>query len=562
MQPHERRGNPLATAPFLLLLVLAAGLSLASPALGQDADEGPVALTPVDTEAKIAPGETALLVWKATVLPGANRTLLADVGSNADAGWTLSVDPEVVRLAPGESIDFTVSAQADDRPAPRDLRITLRLITVDADDPEAESERLVAGGTVTVHGTRLVLGQWDNPLPPPLDDAWGVFLLNLAAWVVIALLVMLAIDPTLRLLTKRTKTEMDDHIIHILRFPVFLVLATWGLKQSLEVFDLPVGLFSALDRLWVVVLILAGFYVAYRVWQEIIVHIGKRMAAKTESKVDDRLIPVMEKAGGVVILIVGFFFLIDNLGFDMTIFAAGGVLGGMVIAFAAQDTLSNFFSGVHILTDQPFVEGDDILLDTGEVCTVTKIGLRTTELYHLANHEVILIPNNHLAQNRIINLLRPDKLYKVRIDVGVAYGSDVPLVKKTLLEIAKDHPLTLKDDDHQPFVRFQSFGASSLDFSVHAWVGDVYSRWLVASDLREMVDQRFRDLAIEIPFPQQVNWDGAKEAAKLEAARQISQREGHEGRETVPPKSPSEARHEVGSTGETGGSGDGEGESV
>jgi MscS family membrane protein len=330
---------------------------------------------------------------------------------------------------------------------------------------------------------------------------------------------MWLIDPTLRALTFRTKTTLDDAIVHILRLPVFLLLFVFGVRQSLEVFPLPGWAFETLARLYAVALVIAIVYVVYRVWHEIVLLYGKRVAKRLGSRVDNRLISVFDKVGGVVIVVVGIFYVIHGFGIDITVFAAGGVLASMVIAFAAQDTLSNFFSGVHLLLDQPFKEGDDIMLDTGEVTTVTKIGLRSTHLYHVANHETIIVPNNLLATNRVINLLQPDRKYKVRVDVGVAYGSDVQKVKAILLDIGRAHQLALHEPEHQPFVRFQNFGASSLDFSLHVWIGDVYTRFAVASDLREAIDRRFADEGVEIPFPQQVLWDGRAEKERAAGGR-------------------------------------------
>jgi MscS family membrane protein len=331
------------------------------------------------------------------------------------------------------------------------------------------------------------------------------------AWLGIALVVMLLIHPSLKALASRTRTDVDIHIVQILKFPVFAVLFAFGVKQSLEVFALPVWAFNTLDRFYSIVLIIAIVYVAFRIWHEIVLIYGRRARKRLGTRVDTRLLNVFDKTGGVIIVVVGLFYLVHSFGINLTVFAAGGVLVSMVIAFAAQDTLSNFFSGIHLLLDQPFKEGDDIILDTGEVVTVTKIGLRSTHLYHVANHETIIVPNNLLATHRVINLLQPDRKYKVRVDIGVAYGTDVPRVMEILLDIARSHPLSLDEDGRRPFVRFQNFGDSSLDFSLHTWIEDVYTRFAVASDIRQAIDRRFAEEGIEIPFPQRVIWDGRSE---------------------------------------------------
>lgn len=552
MDRKRGRTVPLRRATAQLAFCLALALLLTGPVASAQTTGQTVHDPAFDGTLRVPAGTTqreegAFAVYG---LDG-NHTLVLDADTPALSGWNITVLPAIARMTGDDTVVYTISVEAGDDPRPREFDLGLRLRLLDDDGRTVTEETTIT--TVTLVGAQQILGIWDNPLPPPLDGAWGAFLGNLVAWLVISGLVALLIDPALRAVTGRTKTEVDDHIIHILRFPVFLVLFAFGAKQSLEVFDLPLLAFTILDRVYLVLLVVAIVYTAYRVWQEVVLTIGRRMARSTESKLDDRLLPVFEKTGGIIIVLVGLFYTLDALGINMTVFAAGGAITGLVIAFAAQDTLSNFFSGIFLMIDQPFKEGEDIILDTGEVVEVTHIGLRTTELYHRANHETIIIPNNLLATNRTINLLKPDNKYKVRIDVGVAYGSDVQLVKRLLLDIVRDHPLTLKDPDHEPFVRFQAFGASSLDFSVHGWVGDVYERWLVASDIREMIDERFAAHHIEIPFPQRVVWQGSEEAAKLDEARATQKAEGHDAEDAVQGHTHDQARHEVGGTSETGG---------
>ena len=97
------------------------------------------------------------------------------------------------------------------------------------------------------------------------------------------------------------------------------------------------------------------------------------------------------------------------------------------------------------------------------------------------------------------------------IDVGVAYGTNVQKAKALLMDIGRGHPVSLDEAGHEPFVRFNAFWSSSLDFSLTVWVADVYARFAVASDLREMVEQKFAEASIEIPFPQHVVWKGREE---------------------------------------------------
>lgn len=519
MSAHRRRSARVTRLDTHATRVVAFAVLLAAPWLaglpvGLAQDDGLVRLVAKETDADIRPGQEAELRWT-LVSDHPTRAYTVEVRLEAagDNNWGLGGKGTVggQTLHPGGSIDIRYTVSPHAKPDPRTLELELFVLVYNGTD---DFHRLTDTATVRAVGTDLVLGTWQNPLGPPLDNMWGTFLLNALAWLVISFLAMWAVNPTLKLFTARTKTDVDDHIVKILHKPLFLVLFTFGVKQSLEVFPLPIWFFDLLDGLYRFVLVAALVYVAYRLWQEVVLIIGRRVAKKTESELDDRLLPVLEKVGGIIIVVIGIFYIIDSLGVNLTVFAAGGVLVSMVIAFAAQDTLSNFFSGVHLLLDQPFQEGDWVVLDSGELTTVTKIGLRSTELYHVANHESIIVPNNLIASNRIINILKPDTKSKVRVDVGVAYGTDVQKVMDMLLDIAEKHPLALHDADHQPFVRFQGFGASSLDFSIHFWVKEVLTRWAAASDARAEIDRRFAAEGIEIPFPQRVIWNGREEAER------------------------------------------------
>jgi MscS family membrane protein len=509
-----RRGTPLAFALAAAVLLLMAAPASAESGFRVFADED---------EAVVHPGGSADLSWMAVSTRddrGAFVTIAVE--SDATRGWDISVTPAYGWIEPRGVLKVSVTAvpSGDADPRVLDLRVVLT----------SGNESEEATGQVRLEGFGSVLGRYDNPLPAPLDGAGGAFALNLAIWLVVSLVVMWLINPTLKLLTMRTRTTLDDRIIAIISRPVFVGLFAFGIKQSIEILPLPAWTYRVVNATWTVLLVVLVVYTVFRLWHEIVLAVGRRFSSRTETSLDDRLLPVFEKIGGVLIILVGMFYAFDAAGLNMTWLAAGGAIGGLVIAFAAQDTLSNFFSGIHLLVDRPFKEGEDIILETGEVCTVRRIGLRSTHLYHISNHEVIIVPNNQLATKRIINVLQPDHLYKVKVSVGVAYGTDVQKVKRILLEIVEAHPLTLKDTEHRPFVRFTEFGQSSLDFTVTTWIADVYTRWAVASDVREMIERRFSEEGIEIPFPQRVIWHG-------EPKRAVALREGrpepHSSRETA-----------------------------
>jgi small-conductance mechanosensitive channel len=471
------------------LLLLAVLLAMAAPAAALELR------APADAEA--APGSETTLAWTFSTEPGRNDTLaLATVELPAGSDWTATVTPPEARLAGGESTTFLVRLQAAEHPTPRRVEVTLQVLAV----TDGQAITLRATATVAATGHTLVLDTWKNPLPAPFDGVAGVFLLDVVAWLAIAYVVRVLVGPLLRVATRRTRTTADDAVVAILGGPLFAILFAFGVKQSLGAFDLPDWLFALLDRLYVVFVAACVVYILYRLWHEVLLIYGRRVAGRTGRGVDQRLLPVLEKIGGVFIVLGGLFYAISTFGIDLTYFAAGGVLVTTVIAFAAQDTLSNFFGGIFLLVDQPFREGDDIVLESGEACVVRRIGLRSTRLYHPGNHEMIIVPNNQLASRRVVNLVKPDRRCKVKVEASVTSASGFAKSRDAMLEAANAHPKVLHGGEMEPHVAFARVGPT-LDVVLTVWIADIADRGDVASDLRAAVLDRFSRHGVELPPP-------------------------------------------------------------
>ncbi len=346
---------------------------------------------------------------------------------------------------------------------------------------------------------------FDIPLPPPFDEPWGQFMILLLIWIFVGLAVLLIVRPVLRKIFKDTETEVDEKILKIIGGPVIAFIFFYGFIQSMQVFpDMPDWFMDGLMRVYSLVVPFLVVYIAYKVFKAVFMPLGMEYSKKTESELDDVLVPLMDKLGGVLILMFGMFWIASTQGVNVTVFIAGFGIVGLVIAFAMQDTMANFFSGIFLMTDRPFKVGDTILID-GDYCRVEKIGLRTTWLYNRFDHDIIIFPNNEMAGSKIVNLTEPDNRFKVKAAVGVAYGSDLDQVQKIMIESMSKQPGVILDDPNRaPFVRFQEFGDSSLNFKVTAWIHDIFDQWKIAHNTRLEINRRFEEEGIEIPFPQRV----------------------------------------------------------
>jgi small-conductance mechanosensitive channel len=215
-------------------------------------------------------------------------------------------------------------------------------------------------------------------------------------------------------------------------------------------------------------------------------------------QLDEGIQLVILKLTHYLLIGLGVIIAVQSIGLNLTSLAVVFGLLSVGIGFGLQNVASNFVSGLIILFERPIKIGDRITI--GDVWgDVVNISLRAT-LIRTVDNITIIVPNSEFISSQVTNWSHGDPKVRVHIPVGVAYGSDVPLVTKSLLEVAKNHPEVMKDPP--PKVWFTKFGDSSLNFELLAWTLDPKSRPDVISDLNKEIDQIFRKNKVEIPFPQ------------------------------------------------------------
>jgi small-conductance mechanosensitive channel len=189
---------------------------------------------------------------------------------------------------------------------------------------------------------------------------------------------------------------------------------------------------------------------------------------------------------------------LQNMGAQLTaiLTASAALLVG--IGLALQTFFQDIISGIFILVDQSVHVGDIIEID-GKVGRVVDIKLRTTRAVTI-NNKVLVIPNHKYLTSILFNWTENGTLTRESVDVGVAYGSDVDLVTKILLQVAEEHSKVLKDPE--PIVLFMDFGESSLNFRLIFTVDDSFTAAIPKSDIRYRINQLFIENNITIPFPQ------------------------------------------------------------
>jgi small-conductance mechanosensitive channel len=490
---------------FLSLLLIALFLGMVSSTTMNVNAQIPVEITSSDSyEKTIGPEGTATYNWTLTNTDANSTFQVEIIKSESEEGWTTNLNMDFFTLAPGATWTSTLSVSPPAGLLKGEMTVDLNYKISNATGGWNVS---VSPAITKVYSVPQVIGLFDNPLPSPLDNKYGVFLLDVLIWTVIVILAYVAFERVIHQLTKRTKTKLDDIIFKIIRRPVIILLVLFGLVSSIDVLDLPRDIVGYVNQAYLIVLILLVTWLAYKLFKDILIYYGRIYAEKTHTQIDDILIPIAEKVGAVIIIVVAIAILLAYTGVDLTMLAVGSIVISMVIAFALQDTLSNFFSGIYLLTDRPFKAGDLILLASGEVCRIEHIGMRSTRVYNTFDHTMIVLPNNMLANDKIVNYTEPDTQFRITTSVGVAYGTDVGKVSGILHEVAEAHPKVLKEPEkYRPLVRFTEFGDSSLNFQLWTWIDNVYDRFEVKTDLNKEIDRRFKEENITIPFPQRTVW--------------------------------------------------------
>lgn len=295
----------------------------------------------------------------------------------------------------------------------------------------------------------------------------------------------------------KTHSKLDDIVIESLKIPSIYWGLAIGLYISIGISEIPEKYSFYLIKILYIIVILS-----------VTITLANLTARILKEYIQETGIPIPTTglAHGLIkgiILIIGFLIILHGLGVSITPLITALGVGGLAVALALQDTLANLFAGIHILVEKSLRVGDFVKLETGQEGYVEDIGWRTTKVRMLPNNMVI-IPNNKLAQSILTNYYLPEKRMSLLIPISVSYAADPEKVEKILIEEAKqgakDIPGLLSEPE--PFVRFiPGFGDSSLDFTLICQVREFVDQYLAQHELRKRIFKRFKGEGIEIPFP-------------------------------------------------------------
>ncbi|HET9373109.1 MAG TPA: mechanosensitive ion channel family protein [Vicinamibacterales bacterium] len=313
---------------------------------------------------------------------------------------------------------------------------------------------------------------------------------------VVGHLLNVLILPRLSTLARRTRGDWDDIVLGELkkRLPfwaflvgIWLALGHWTLRQDVH------------DLITKILVLIAGASITLAIagtLTRLLVLYQQRTAPD---------VPVTGLAQSLVriaVLIVGILMIARALGLDITAALTALGVGGLAVALALQEPLSNLFAGLFLSLARQIRVGDFVRLETGQEGFVADLDWRSTRIRMLSNN-IVIVPNAKLAQSIVVNYQMPEADVSVLVQVGVDYDSDLAQVERVTIEVARDVMATVEGGvpTHEPFIRYHTFADSSINFSVILRGKQFTDQYLVSHEFIKRLHQRYASEGIRIPFP-------------------------------------------------------------
>ncbi|MDD4938631.1 MAG: mechanosensitive ion channel family protein [Candidatus Omnitrophica bacterium] len=292
------------------------------------------------------------------------------------------------------------------------------------------------------------------------------------------------------------------------RGPFIIWSLMLGIYFALKVSNIPENLVNIAGK----VLLVLGVTSATLVLANISAKLIQIYSARIETALP--VTSLTQNISRIIVFGIGILIILNSLGISITPILATLGVGGLAVALALQDTLSNLFSGFYIIASRQIRVGDYIKLETGEEGYVTDINWRAAKIKMLPNN-VVLVPNEKLTKAIIVNYYLPDKEMAVLVNLGVHYKSDLKTVEKVTCEVAGQ---VMKEvaggiPGFEPFIRYHTFSDFSVNFTVILRAREFVDQYLIKHEFIKRLHERYAKEGIVIPYPiRAVNYEQEKSA--------------------------------------------------
>jgi MscS family membrane protein len=328
------------------------------------------------------------------------------------------------------------------------------------------------------------------------------------ASVILARLLYWVFSRVIRIFTAKSKTKFDDILVDMIEEPAVYMVVVIGIWIAIKTLELPPGLSDVIGRGYQVICAVLVGWLLSRLFTAISREYLFPLAEKSENDLDDLLIPIVTKGVNMIIWALAIVIGLNNAGYDVAALIAGLGIGGLALAMAAKDTVSNIFGGFTIFTDKPFHINDRIKI-SGYDGTVQEIGIRSTRLKTL-DGRVVTIPNSKFAESPVENISwEPSR--KVKLDLGLTYDTSHEEIEKAM-EILKSINENNTHTEQDCVVSFNAFGdfAMNVMFIYYIVKGEDIAG--TQSEVNLEILRQFNDAGLDFAFPTQTlyNIDSSK----------------------------------------------------
>ncbi len=300
----------------------------------------------------------------------------------------------------------------------------------------------------------------------------------------------------LKRIATRTKWEWDEIVINSLRWMPTLWFVIVGVRMAVHKAQVSPSFLTNFDKAMVVLIIVSVTVILGRILSGMVQFFAKRAKGAFPAT------SIFAHFTTALIFIIGVLVILQWLKIPVAPILGALGIGGLAVALALQDTLSNLFAGLQIIGSRKVRPGDYIKLDSGEEGYVTDITWRNTTIRAIHNN-MIIVPNAKLASAVTVNFNLPQREMALRVEVGVSYDSDLKEVEKITIEVAKQilNEVEGGAPEFEPFIRYHTFADFSINFTVIIYVKEFFSQYVIKHEFIKRLHARFNEKGIEIPFP-------------------------------------------------------------
>ena len=329
---------------------------------------------------------------------------------------------------------------------------------------------------------------------------WAIAFAIILVSVMLAKLLFYVVSKTLKALTKRSKTKLDDILIDMVEEPLVFAIIIAGVWYGLNFLNLTPGLENFISKVYYILIVFNIAWLLTRLFDALVKEYLQPLVDKSESDLDDQLLPIASKGIKITVWVVALIVGLNNAGYDVGALIAGLGIGGLALAMAAKDSVANLFGGFNIFTDKPFSIKDRIKV-SGFDGTVQEIGIRSTRLKTLEGR-IVTIPNATFSNDAIENI-SSEEARKMVIDLGLTYDTSPENMEKAmtiLKNIAEENSNTRNEDI---VAAFTSFGDSAMIIRLIYYIikgSDIYK---TMTEINMEILKQFSAAKLDFAFPSQ-----------------------------------------------------------